>query len=421
MNKKVKKHLFNVLFVLLLLGITMFILLKSNDELSWTDVKEFFSGCNVWYIVAAIGGMFVFLLAEAFSLKNIARKFGYKTKFVSAFAYSAADAYYSALTPSATGGQPASAYYMIKDGIDGGTTTFVLVFNLLGYTAAIFVLGISAFIISLFTSGGTWAFIEFSTLSKVLIIIGAVMQAFLIWLFIACLRHPNAVLKTGNFFIKILAKLHLSKKPDILREKLAGMVEKYRHCGAEIKKHKWLFFQTLVWNVIQRGAQVAITAFVFKAAQPQTDMLHVFALQCFVLLGYNSIPLPGGSGVFELLYMNVFSTVAFFDKPFLVVAVMVTRVISYYGCLIFSGACTLIYHVVQNNKTGTKEKLAEVIEEIGDIRPVYDPNFKESIALAERKMDEKNEQMSEETGEEETNKKGIGEEKTTGSEENNEV
>ena len=94
--------------------------------------------------------MFVFLIAEAFSLKNIARKFGYKTKFVSALAYSSADAYYSALTPSATGGQPASAYYMVKDGFDGGATTFILVFNLLGYTAAIFVLGLAAFVISLF-------------------------------------------------------------------------------------------------------------------------------------------------------------------------------------------------------------------------------------------------------------------------------
>ena len=202
-----------MLFVLFLLALTVFILLKSNEELSWADVRSFFSGCNAWYIAAAVGCMFVFLIAEAFSLKNIARKFGYKTKFVSALAYSSADAYYSALTPSATGGQPASAYYMVKDGFDGGATTFILVFNLLGYTAAIFVLGLAAFVISLFSSSGGWVFFEFGTLSKVLIIVGVVMQAFLIWLFLACLRHPGAVLKTGNALISLLAKLKLSKKP----------------------------------------------------------------------------------------------------------------------------------------------------------------------------------------------------------------
>lgn len=376
MNKKVRKHLFNILFVLVLLGLTVFILIKSNKELSWADVRAFFSNCNPAYIVLAVGGMLVFLLAEAWSLKNIAKKFGYKTKFVSAFAYSSADAYYSALTPSATGGQPASAYYMVKDGIDAGSTTFILVFNLLGYTAAIFVLGVAAFVISLFTSTGGWAFLDFSVLSKVFIIVGVVMQVFLIWLFVACLKHPGAVLKTGGALIALLAKLKFSKKPEILREKLSAMVEKYRYCGEQIKKHRNLFLQTLLLNVLQRGAQVAITAFVFKAAKPQTDMLHVFALQCFVLLGYNSMPLPGGSGVFELLYLNVFSTVAFFDKPFLVVAVMVTRVISYYGCLIFSGIFTLVYHVSQN---GGKIRYVQAVEGISEIKPAYSADFERSV------------------------------------------
>ena len=358
---------------------TVFILIKSNKELSWADVRAFFSNCNPAYIVLAVCGMFVFLLAEAWSLKNIAKKFGYKTKFVSAFAYSSADAYYSALTPSATGGQPASAYYMVKDGIDAGSTTFILVFNLLGYTAAIFVLGVSAFVISLFTSTGGWAFLDFSVLSKVFIVVGVVMQVFLIWLFVACLKHPGAVLKTGGALIALLAKLKFSKKPEILREKLSAMVEKYRYCGAQIKKHRNLFLQTLLFNVLQRGAQVAITAFVFKAAKPQTDMLHVFALQCFVLLGYNSMPLPGGSGVFELLYLNVFSTVAFFDKPFLVVAVMVTRVISYYGCLIFSGIFTLVYHVSQN---GGKIRYVQALEGISEIKPAYSADFERSVEEA---------------------------------------
>lgn len=386
MNKNVRKHLFNVLFVLALLGLTVYLLLKSNEELSWADVNAFFSGCNPWYIVAAAACMLIFLIAEGCSIKNIAGRLGYKVKYVSSFAYSSADAYYSALTPSATGGQPASAFYMVRDGIDAGSTTFILVFNLLGYTAAIFVLGVAAFLLSAFTSQGGWIFFEFSTFSKIFILFGVATQAFLIWLFIACLRRPGAVLKTGNALISFLKKIKLSKKPDALREKLSAMVEKYRNCGGEIKKHRGLFVQTLLWNVLQRGAQVAITAFVCKAAAPQTDMLHVFALQCFVLLGYNSIPLPGGSGIFELLYMNVFASE--FPSAFLVVAVMVTRVISYYACLIVSGVYTLIYHVARG---GAKEKYAQVIEEIVSIKQPYSAEFERSVEEAATRAEEKRE------------------------------
>lgn len=93
------------------------------------------------------------------------------------------------------------------------------------------------------------------------------------------------------------------------------------------------------------------------------------------------------------MYMNVFSTVAFFDKPFLVVAVMVTRVISYYGCLIVSGAFTLGYHVAQNGKAERREKLAEVIEDIGEIRPVYSSDFGNSVNRAEERLDKKRETL----------------------------
>lgn len=385
--------MFNVLFVLALLGLTVFLLLKSNEELSWADVNAFFSGCNPWYIVAAAACMLIFLIAEGCSLKNISKQVGYKVRFVSSLAYSSADAYYSALTPSATGGQPASAYYMVRDGIDAGSTTFILVFNLLGYTAAVFVLGIAAFFISLFTSSGGWVFFKFSTLSKVFILFGVAAQAFLIWLFVACLRRPGAVKKTGNALISLLAKIRLSKKPEALREKLSAMVEKYRSCGGEIKKHRGLFVQTLLWNVLQRGAQVAITAFVCKAAAPETDMLHVFALQCFVLLGYNSIPLPGGSGIFELLYMNVFSSE--FSSAFLVVAVMVTRVISYYACLIVSGAFTLIYHLTRG---GGKKKYARVIEDIASIKPPYSADFERSVEEAATRAEETATRAEEEKG-----------------------
>ena len=55
---------------------------------------------------------------------------GYKPKLYSSLAYSTADTYYSAITPSASGGQPASAYYMVKDEVSAGASGFSLIFNL---------------------------------------------------------------------------------------------------------------------------------------------------------------------------------------------------------------------------------------------------------------------------------------------------
>ena len=66
-------------------------------------------------------------------------------------------------------------------------------------------------------------------------------------------------------------------------------------------------------------------------------------MQTFATLGYNSIPLPGGSGAFEFLYINIFETA--FDEEFTLIAMMVTRVISYYLSMLVNGIYTGIYHV----------------------------------------------------------------------------
>ncbi|MFQ7079231.1 MAG: hypothetical protein ACLRSW_15580 [Christensenellaceae bacterium] len=71
-------------------------------------------------------------------------------------------------------------------------------------------------------------------------------------------------------------------------------MEKYRTSFEEIKKHRALFFEALILNIAQRVSQILITCFVCLAADRQAPLADVFVMQAFVLIGYNSVPLPGG-------------------------------------------------------------------------------------------------------------------------------
>ena len=97
-----------------------------------------------------------------------------------------------------------------------------------------------------------------------------------------------------------------------------------------------------------------ITYFVIAAVRPNVNVIEVFAAQAFVTLGYNSIPLPGGVGAFELLYLNTYRAMGF-ENHFVLVAVMITRLISYYACMLLSGGYTLTYHLLG----GKKKKAAQ--------------------------------------------------------------
>ncbi|MDE5593706.1 MAG: flippase-like domain-containing protein [Clostridiales bacterium] len=343
MTKKAKKQIINVAFLVVLIGVTFTVIFVSQD-INIHDVGQFLYNCNPWYIVGAFGGMLGYIIFEAISLHIIARKLGHKSKFTSSVAYSTSDLYYSAITPSASGGQPASAFYMMRDGMSGGTAGFTVLFNIISYTAATILVGLFGIIAcpNMFGAIGHW-------LAKTLVIVGFVIQLALLALLLLCLFRARIILKIGNWGISLLAKMHIVKKADKWRGKLDGVVTKYRACRTVIKKHPMLFANALLLNVAQRVSQTLIPCFVIMASpaftQYNVSFLELFCMQAYVMIGYNSIPLPGGTGVYEYLYPNVFG-IGFTDMTFVLSAMMVSRAISFYISMLVTGLYTLVYHAI---------------------------------------------------------------------------
>lgn len=204
----IKKQIISIAFILLLLGLTIFALAKSNTELSIPNIINFIKSSNPAYIAAAFLCMLLFIFFEGLSIHVICAKLGSRRPLYASMVYSTADIYYSAITPCASGGQPASGYYMVKDGIDGGTTSFALVLNLAAYISAILVVAVVAFAIDykIFLQADFW--------SELLIIIGIIIQSALLVFFILCMRCYNLVLKAGNGAIRLLSKIKIIKKTD---------------------------------------------------------------------------------------------------------------------------------------------------------------------------------------------------------------
>ena len=77
-------------------------------------LSEAIREANKGFLAAAAvcGGLFIVL--EARAILHILRGTGYGRGGLSGVLYSAADIYFSAITPSATGGQPACAYFMLR-------------------------------------------------------------------------------------------------------------------------------------------------------------------------------------------------------------------------------------------------------------------------------------------------------------------
>ncbi len=353
MKKNTRQQVLNIIFVLVLFVIMIVIVTNSTKELNFENIREFFQDAKWSYLLLAFVCWIIFVSFEGLSLLIILRRLGYRVKKRSALVYSTSDIYYSAITPSASGGQPASAFYMIRDGIDVGTSSFSLVFNLIGYTIAIIILGIIALIFGFNT------FISLNGFTIALIVLGLITQTTLLIFLILCMCKHKIVRRFCHFIIRILSKIKIIRKREKWENKIDNVINKYKDCSEEVKKHKNYLIPVVICNVIQRSAQVLITVFVCKASV-DCNIFDIFILQSLILLGYNSIPLPGGSVAYEYLYLSVFSL--YFDEAFIVITMMISRMVSYYISLVICGIYTMIYHLIKKDKGQINEEIGEKYE-----------------------------------------------------------
>ena len=336
---KKQKLIVNICFLLVLIGVTLAILFTSNKELNFKNIAEYIKTGNPWYLCAAVACMLAIIVLEGFSLFLIVRKLGFKGKAAKSMAYASIDAYYSAVTPSATGGQAAAAVYMVKDGMTAGSASFTFVFRAVTFTSAYVILTAAAFIIkpSLFLQLDFWP--------QFFIILGVATQLLLVGFFIALLLCHRTILRIGNGIISLLHKMRIIKKKEKWRTKLIKEIAKYANCVKQIKKHKMLFVNVLLLNLGEHVLRVLISVFVCLAADGSAPFRDILVLQCFLLVGYSSIPLPGGVGIFEFLYLNIYK-LAFSERQFMLSAMMIMRTISYYMCMLVTGTVSLIYHLI---------------------------------------------------------------------------
>ena len=202
---------------------------------------------------------------------------------------------------------------------------------------------------------------------KLLIVLGFAVQFALLGFFIACMFCGRAVMKLGNGIITLLVKMRLVKREEKWRTRLQEEVEKFAKCRGEIAAHPGMSVANFLFNLLQRLSHVLVSCFVCLAAAPESDFFALFVLESFVLIGYNSVPLPGGVGAFEYLYLHIYC-ICFADEAFVLAAMMVTRVISYYLRMFVAGILTLCYHVGgmrrgKDPKNETMEKITNGTEE----------------------------------------------------------
>lgn len=335
---RTKNQIISLTIVGTLMVLTFYTLRSSFREMNFHHLGSVFLQLHKGYILLAFLFMAAFVIIEGVSIALLARALGYKTGFASLAVYSASDIYFSAITPSATGGQPASAYYMAKGGIQVSHATTILVVNILLYTMSLLIMGLWALAVKF------RFFAEAGRPFQAMFVIGIGLQLGLVGLCLWCMFSKGLIRRAGRFGVTLLCRLRLMKNREEKLETIDESIHRYQSGMRFIRKKPGLMAVVLGSNILQRIAFFSIGWFVYKSfGLGQAGYGEFIAIQSLLAMAVNSLPVPGAIGLSEGSFLYLFQHI--FPAAALAPAMLLTRGINYYLCFILCGVYTLIYHL----------------------------------------------------------------------------
>lgn len=335
------KAIWTVVFILIA-ALSIWAVTSQAKDFTFSAFGEFIATANPFWLISATLSMLGFIVFEGIALLVICRAFGYKKSFGRGFVYSAGDIYFSAITPSATGGQPASAFFMMKDGLPGTFVTVALVINLVMYTAAIVAMGIVSLLFA------PSMFLNFTAVSKLLIGIGFVLQLGLLVFFILLLTKKGIMQALCGGAVKLLAKLKIIKSLDKMLSRVNKKIDNYSSHASHIKGKGKMLLLVFLFNFLQRLAQIAVTPLSYLASGGDFgEAVKVLFTQIYVVVGSNSIPIPGAMGVTDYLMLDGFENLKVQNPQFLE---LLSRSLSFYVCIIICGLTVLFSYLALSKK-----------------------------------------------------------------------
>lgn len=274
----------------------------------------------------------VFIWGESVIIWYMMRSFQVYLSKRLCFLFSCIGFFFSCITPAAGGGQPMQIYFMKKEKIPIPVSTVILMVVTITYKLVLVVVGVLAL---LFGNGFLQHYVK-----GVLPVfyLGLGLNVGCVAFMSVLVFHPllaEQILMKG---MDLLEKLHIMKQKQALREKLQESMQVYRETAAYLKSHKLVICNVIWLTFIQRFAMFAVTGAVYLSLGCSgTALWDVIVLQAIISVSVDMIPLPGGMGISEALFLHIFVPVF---HSLTLPAMVLARGIGYYSQLLLSAVFT---------------------------------------------------------------------------------
>lgn len=336
------KYIISFVFLIVLVAITFFVIFRKYE---FNDLIAVIRGVDPKYFLLALLMILIYIFFESCATKTILYTLDDKSSFFHNLEYSCIDYYFCAITPSASGGQPMVLYYMSKDKTSIAHGSQTLLINTALFKIVLVLLSIIAMIVCR-------SIITTNILLLILLIVGFVINLAIITLCFLASFKTEWIDRTGKKLIIMLSHIGIIKRTLYWIRKFDSKMEEYANGATLLKQHKFTFFLSFLFNLIQRIALFSTAYFIYLAfvelypALAGYNYFYLCSIQVIIAMSVDSLPLPGGMGISEYLYSATFDTIYLTVSEELVAsAMLLTRAVSFYIPLLLTAFVVILKQV----------------------------------------------------------------------------
>ncbi len=312
---------------LLLIAVTFYFLLRK------APLKQMAAAifqANIPYLLIGFSIMLLYVALEGVCIKAAMKRMGENPSLFRCIGYAFVGFYFSGITPSASGGQPAQVYFMAKDRCSVSHAMIALLLISSVYQVSMLIYGVLMYTLQ-------YRFLLRSILQiKWLLLLSTAMNLIFVLLILSALFFPKQLKKTTCLVLERLHKLGLCKKVALWRAKLDKLFQEYEEGARYIRSNPVLIGKLFAVTMLRLTLLYLIPFFVYLSLGLKGHTaLQMVAMQAILTVAVSALPFPGSVGISESVFLLLFGML--FTPAFLLPAMLLTRGISFYAMLLLSG------------------------------------------------------------------------------------
>ena len=331
MNRIPWKKLCNTLFLIIVFGLTLWSVFHGEDL---RQVLYFLNTADPVYITPSILCVVGFIIGESVVIFYLMHTLGTRVRFSHCCMYSFIGFFYSCITPSASGGQPMQVVAMRKDGIPVAVSTVVLAIVTITYKLVLVLIGAVVLLIR-----PPQLMVYLDTVEPIMYL-GLGLNVVCIAALFLLVFDPNLVRMLAERVLGLLHRIRPSRKPQAQKDRLERILNQYRGAAEFYRSHKHVIVHVFLITLLQRFLLFLVAWFTYRSFGLSGESLPVVVgLQSMISVAADMLPLPGGMGVSENLFLQIFQPI--FGEDLILPGMMICRGISYYTQLMISAVMTI--------------------------------------------------------------------------------